>query len=333
MAINSAPRRRGPNAAMDPARRALLLVVVGLVVSSCGSRQDPHRVRLGVSALRISLPAFVAIDRGLFAKHGVDVDVHVFETAQPMMDELSAGRLDAAGYTAYPIAFLSSRGSRPAPVMATALLEDADHRLSYVLARPGSGLAFPRDAAGRRIGILPTAAYRHWLDAILHAAGVDPASVTVVPVAPQLQASTLDGGGVDLMFTNDPAATAILTAGVGEIVDDGPPCATRLGAPFYFGGLALAGGFAADRERAAQVVAAIDEAIAIIDADPEGAVASMARFLPAEQRGHAPHYPRARYLASAAVPPARIADEVAAERLLGIIDFEPEVTAWSPPPP
>ncbi len=284
-----------------------------------------------MSALRISLPVFVAADRGLFKRRGVDVDVRVYETAQPMVDELVHGRLDAAGYAAYPIVMLASRGAVRPPVVVTALLEDRDHRLSYVLARRGSGLRFPADAAGRTIGILPTAAYHRWLEALLRAAKIDPARVTIVPVAPALQGQLLAEKAVDFLFTNDPAATAALAANVAEIADDGPPCAMRLGDPFAFGAFLLSGKLTDTRPRvAARVVAAIDEAIELVRADPNGALRSMQSFLPPEQRSLVARYPRSRYLTSVEVSANAVTDQIAAERALGIIDFTPGVRAWSP---
>lgn len=313
------------------ARRTIAWLAVAAAALAVACSQDRGaRVRVGVSALRISLPVFVAAERGVFARHGIDVELRVYETAQPMVEELVDGRIDAGGYAAYPIVMLASRGAERAPVVVTALVEDREHRLSYALARRGSGLRFPGDAAGRRIGILPTAAYHRWLEAVLRAGGVDPASVTIVPIAPGLQGQLLAEGSVDLLFTNDPAATAALAAGVAEIADDGPPCALYLAEPFAFGAFVLSGELAAERpEVAARLVAALDEAIAITRADPDGAVADMLALLPREQRALAPRFPRARYLTSGEVPDDAVAAELAAERALGILDFTPEVTEWS----
>lgn len=312
---------------------AFAAAALALAGSSGCDRRSGGKVRLGVSALRISLPVFVAQDEGIFARHGIDVELRVYETAQPMVEEIVDGRIDAGGYAANPIVMLASRGARRPPVVATALIEDREHRLSYVLARPGSGLRFPADARGRRIGVLPTAAYLRWLDAMLRAAGYVPEDVTVVPLAPAHQAQALAEGGVDMLFTNDPAATAALVGGFGVIVDDGPPCAVLLADPFDFGAFVLSGAFVADQpDKAARLIAAIDEAIERTRADPDAALRAMARYLPPEQRAHARHYPRSRYLTSAETAPDRLAVEVRRQRELGILDWEPEVKSWSPGP-
>jgi ABC-type nitrate/sulfonate/bicarbonate transport system substrate-binding protein len=132
------------------------------------------------------------------------------------------------------------------------------------------------------------------------------------------------------LFTNDPMATSILARGLGEIVDDGPPCAKRLGDPFDFGTFVLSGRLARERPGVARrLVAAIDEAIARTERDPSGAIRAMARFTPPEQRTLAGLYPPARFLPSAEVPAARLAAEIARERRYGILTEEARVQAWS----
>ncbi len=287
----------------------------------------PARVSLGVSALRISLPLCVAAAHGLFARHGLEVDLQPYPTAQPLIDDLALGRLDAGGFAAWPILFLAAARS-PGPLhVGPAVVEDRDHRLSYVLARRGAGLRFPRDAAGRRVGVLPTVAYRRWLAAILRAAGIDPARVATIPVAPAMQAQALAAGAVDFLFTNDPMATAMLRRGRAELADDGPPCALHLGTPFSFGSFALSDRFVRrEPDRARRLVAAVDEAIALARRDPRAGREALGAYLRPDEAPYVEHYPDTRYVPSneaAGVLPAAIAQA----RRLGLIDQAPNVTA------
>lgn len=290
-----------------------------------------EHLTLGVATLRISLPLFLAQEQHLFAAHGLDVEVRPYETAQPMIDDVVAGRVDAAGFAAYPIVFLASQGASEPPQIATNLVEDAQHRLSYVLARKDSGLAFPANASGKRIGVLPTVAYRRWLDAILRAAQIDPATVTIVPVAPPMQAQTLAEGGVDMMFTGDPMASAMLASGRAEIIDDGPPCAKRLGDPFDFGTFVLSSALARDRPEAARLlVAAVDDAIERTRRDPAAARRAMGAHLRPAERAFVERYPETAHQASREVADGLLAREIAAETRLGIIERAPRLRAWTP---
>jgi NitT/TauT family transport system substrate-binding protein len=261
---------------------------------------------IGVSTLRISLPVFVAEQRGLFAKHGIDAEVRRFDTAQPLADELAAARIDAGGYVAFPILF--GPGAPPPRVrVLTAIVEDAGHPLSYLLVKKGSGLRGVAALRGRRIGILPTAAYRRWLEAILQHDGLRPEDVSIVPLAPQQEVDALAGGGVDALFTGDPMATAAIARGLAEPATDTPDVPRVLGEPFLFGTFAVTEAFAqAHPERAGALAAALDEAITLIAADPEVGRAAMKPYVRETERPFVDRYPPARYLRSGEVGAAQL---------------------------
>jgi NitT/TauT family transport system substrate-binding protein len=261
---------------------------------------------IGVSTLRISLPVFVAEQQGLFAKHGVDAEVRRYDTAQPLADELAAARIDAGGYVAFPILF--GPGAPPPNVrVVTAIVEDAGHPLSYLLVKKGSGLRGVPALRGRRIGILPTAAYRRWLEAILRQDGLRPEDVTIVPVAPPLEVDTLAGGGVDALFTGDPMATATIARGLAEPATDTPDVPRVLGEPFLFGTFALTEDFAKNHPTQARgLVDALDEAIALITADPAVGKAAMKPYVRETERPFVDRYPNARYLRSGEISAAQL---------------------------
>ncbi|MBK7859680.1 MAG: ABC transporter substrate-binding protein [Archangiaceae bacterium] len=155
------------------------LVLLALVFAGCSRPDAPsEHLEVGVSLLRISQPVFVAHERGLFATRGLDVELQRFDTAQPFADELAAGRLDAAGYVALPILF-SREGGAPRVKLATAVLEDDAHPLSFLLVPKDSQLETIAGLKGRTIGILPTVAYRRWLVAVLEKAGLQAGDVKI----------------------------------------------------------------------------------------------------------------------------------------------------------
>jgi ABC-type nitrate/sulfonate/bicarbonate transport system substrate-binding protein len=261
---------------------------------------------IGVSTLRISLPIFVAEQHGLFIKHGIDAEVRRFDTAQPLADELAAGRIDAGGYVAFPILF--PQGAAPPRVRVfTAVVEDAAHPLSYLLVKKGSGLRGVAALRGRRIGILPTAAYRRWLEAILRHDGLRLEDVSIVPLAPSLEVDALAGDGVDALFTGDPMATAALARGFAERATDTPDVPRVLGDPFLFGTFAVTEDFARKHpERARALADALDEAIAAISADPAVGTAAMKPYVRESERPFVDRYPAARYLRSGDIGAAQL---------------------------
>ena len=261
---------------------------------------------IGVSTLRISLPVFVAIERGIFARHGIDAEIRRYDTAQPLAEELAAARIDAGGYVAFPILF--GPGAPPPRVrVLTAVVEDAGHPLSYLLVKKGSGLRGVAALRGRRIGILPTAAYRGWIEAILRHDGLRPEDVSIVPLAPPLEVDALASGGVDALFTGDPMATAALARGVAELAGDSPDVPRVFGEPFLFGTFAVTEDFA--RKQPALVGAlrlALDEAITLLAADPAVGRAAMAPYVREPERAFIDRYPPARYLRSTEIGDAQL---------------------------
>jgi NitT/TauT family transport system substrate-binding protein len=286
---------------------------------------------VGYSALRISLPIFVAEQRGLFAARGVRVELRRYDTAQPLVEELVDGRIDAGGYAAIPIVLtVATRADRRVRV-ATGLVEDEAHPVSALLRRAGRAeLAAISDLRGRRVGVLPTLAYTRWLEIVLRDAGVDPADVSVVPLAPPLQVQTLAAGGVDALFTGDPMATAALASGAGERLGAAAPVPLALHGPHVFGTFLVGDAVATERaDEIAALLAALDEAIGVVNADPAGAREAMTSYVREPERPHVALYPDALYLPSRALDGARFADEVRRAASLGLVDAAPDVSGWT----
>lgn len=256
--------------------------------------------------LRISQPVFVAADRGFFAARGLAVDLVRFDTAQPFGDELATGRLDAAGYVALPILF-GREGGPPAVRLATAVIEDDAHPLSFLLVPPDSALDSPAQLRGKTIGVLPTFAYRRWLEAVLAKEGLAPSDVTITPIAPPLQVDALSQKGVDALFTGDPMATVAIARAAGRPLRPGAEVPRALGSPFLFGAFAVSQRLATDRPAVAQaLVDALDEAIGVLDQDERAGRASMTGFLREPEQPFVNRFPPTSYRASKSVDAAML---------------------------
>ena len=272
-------------------------------VSTATGKQTP--VRIGYSRLRISLPVFVAQERGIFAKHGINAQLEAFDTAQPLMQALVEGQIDVGGYSALPITYAAMQRSGKKLYFVTTMIEDQQHRISYLLRRkPDAGqkaeIQNIADLKGKRIGILPTVAYKAWLQEILRANGLNPdKDVTIQQIAPTEQVATLKNGGVDALFTNDPAATAAILTNTGELISDTVEAPRYLGDPFPFGSFNISKEWA-DRnpEMLNDLVAALDEAATYTNDNPIKAQQALVPYLPAQFKGQIGKYPPALYLTS-----------------------------------
>lgn len=323
------------------ARFALLATLAGAALclacsddGAAGSTDAPTPSRpsleVGYSALRISLPVFVADQRGLFERHGLDVTLRRYETAQPLVEEVLDGRVLAGGFAALPIVFTAAARDGSEVRLAAAMVEDTEHPVSYLLRRAGDdSLSGPGDLTGKRIGILPTIAYRRWLDVVLRDAGVAPSDVTVMPIAPPQQLQALAGGGADALFTNDPMATAALASGVAAELGAAGPVPRALGGPLVFGSFLVHPRLVRERPGdVARLLGALDEAIALIERDQAAAREAMTSFVRGPERAHVARYPAARYRSSDEFDDAALAAELESMVRLGVLEEPPRAQGW-----
>ncbi len=267
--------------------------------ASSRPRSDLHQedaLVIGMSLLRISIPVMVAIDQGLFRREGLRVEVRSFETAQPLMDAIVAGEVSAGGFIAFPISMAAELRSGVRLRHAGVMMEDDAHPVSRFLVRADAGITGLADLVGRRVGILPTVAYRGWLDLLLRSSGVDPSTVEVVELGPQDTVAAVRARAVDAVFTNDPAATAALATGEVVPLDPEPRVGKAVVDPLPFGSFVLTDELVRRRPRAASaVVRALDAAIEAASRDAAQVRASLAAHLPRAQRRLIRLYPPASY--------------------------------------
>ena len=259
-------------------------------------------VTIGYSALGVSLPVFVAHRTGLFAERGLEVKMRGYPTAHPMVEAIMDDGVPCGGFVAFPISIHRHVRSRPLHY-ACAVAEDLDNPISFLLLRKGSGIRSIEDLAGRRVGVLPTKAYREWLKVLLSRAGLGyhqvkldktckctetcaaagvpvERMVSVHDVLPYEATSALRSGRIDAIFTNDPAVTDAVRSGVADIFGDRPILPSLLGSPFLFGSFVLDSDFVADRpDEARKIVAAIDEGVRVCQQDPPEARRIAAHYL------------------------------------------------------
>ena len=298
---------------MTKRRGVILLVLAAVAVvwvylawrraRESGGQSTTSQLVIGYSRLRISLPVFVAVDKDIFRKHGLGVKLEMYDTAQPMMQALVEGKVEIAGYTAMPITYSGMERSGTKLYFITTLVEDQDHRISYLLRRAIPPGKQPRiravgDLKGKKVGTLPTIAYSAWLKVILRANGLDPdKDVVIQPIAPEQEGAALRSGGVDALFTNDPAATAAIRAGIAELISSTVECPKYIEDPFPFGSFNVSKNSADSHpDEFRHLVAAIDEAAQYVNEHPAEAKQAMVPYLPEKFRPDVQFYPDAKYL-------------------------------------
>ncbi|MEP0264194.1 ABC transporter substrate-binding protein [Dokdonia sp.] len=268
---------------------------------SIPNKETIHNIDIGYSRLRISLPVFVAQEEGFFEKQGINANLKMYDTAQPLMQALIAGNIDIGGYTALPITYNGMLRSGKKLYFITAMIEDEDHRISYLLRykeeNKDSKITTVNDLKGKRIGILPTIAYKAWITEILKKNGLDPEKdVVIQQIAPAQQGQALKNGAVDALFTNDPAATSIIELGIGELLSNEVESSKYINDPFVFGSFNVSKKWANEnKDIYKKLVLALDEAVNFVNNNPQRAKEHMRNYLSDTFKEHIKKYPDALY--------------------------------------
>src|SRR3982074_3092516 len=158
------------------------------------------------------LPAWVALDKGIFAKHGLAVTLTQIQNLS-LLPGTVGRQFECAASTPTDL-IKSVAGGLDVVASAGEAIEVKSNPTTQVIVRKDSGIKSAADLKGKAIGA-PT------LGAVIHVAtlywlkknGVDPASIRGVEVPFPNMGDQLKAGNVDAVEALEPFAGALLGAG------------------------------------------------------------------------------------------------------------------------
>lgn len=186
----------------------LTLATIG-IAAPAASAEDSVRLA-GVTYLG-DLPTLVARERGLFARHGVDVTVTRSSSGRQNLADLRAGRTDFALMALTPFVLDRLTDTAPdgddAPVILASLVHSTS--LNHVVALDASGIEAPADLRGRTVGLMKgtNAEFLWWLFTAYHHLEGDAIEVVDHPVE-NLGAALL-AGEIDAAVIWEPWTTRL----------------------------------------------------------------------------------------------------------------------------
>jgi NitT/TauT family transport system substrate-binding protein len=164
-------------------------------------------LRVGIMPDADSLPFMVARDEGLFAEHGVQVELINFSNPQERDAAIQAGRLDGAISDLLAAAFFAAGG------FDTRVTSVTDGRYGIV-ASPQSNITALPELRGKRIGLSANTIIQYTVDAQLEAAGVSMAEYEAVAVPRMpLRVEMVLEGRIDGAGLPEPLLTAAASQG------------------------------------------------------------------------------------------------------------------------
>jgi NitT/TauT family transport system substrate-binding protein len=196
--------------------RAVLAAAV-LVALGAPARAET-KITIGYTGANTFVPAFVAKDKGFFAKRGLDVTLQRIPVGPSIPGALIANSLQVGTLTA-PIFLQANENGIDLVAIAGASLQAKQNPTAGVVARAGSGIQKPEDFKGKKVGApgvngLQDLLFKKWLQQ----KNVDWKAVTFVESPFPQMGDMLKGGQMDAALPVEPFVGRIVSSQVGYLV-------------------------------------------------------------------------------------------------------------------
>lgn len=255
----------------------LAAAALSLHMVAAGGTQAADKIMVGCTATADCASTAVAVDEGIFKKHGLDAEMQLIGLNSNIPAALLSNSIQIGGPT--PSVFLQAvdGGLDLVAVAGASVSAKATAETAAVVAKPDSGIKTAKDFIGKKVGAPGIGAFLQVLFAQwLIQNGVDPKQVNFVEVTFPTMNDILKSGSVDAVVTAGPVMANMISSGTGKVVSyylseipDGKPqvllASTREWAE-------------AHPKELAAFRAALDEAAKIVNADPEKARKALSGF-------------------------------------------------------
>jgi NitT/TauT family transport system substrate-binding protein len=196
--LSSAPRR---------ATVALALAVWAMLAGLAPLRADAaESLRIAAARAPVSLPLYVAQQRGFFADEHLDVIITDCVGGTRCLRQVLEDKADLATTSEMPVVL---QGFVHADIAIVATVAHATDNLKLI-ARKASGVTRGDQLGGRRVGVIAGTAAQYLLEIALFDVGVDPRRVTMVPLQAEDAVQALRTGRIDAVAVWEPYGYAAL---------------------------------------------------------------------------------------------------------------------------
>ena len=254
------------------------LAAAGLTaILAAGSVQAQTKIQIGCTATSDCASAMVAVDEGIFRKHGLDAEMVLIGINSNIPAAILSNSIQIGGPTSTVFLQAADGGLDLVAVTGASIMNPIANANIAAFVRNGITINVPKDFVGKKVGAPGLGAFLHVLFVKwLVEKGVDPKSVNFVEVTFPTMSDIIKSGGVDAVLTAEPFIARMTNAGLGTI---GARYAAELARtePIIF--------YAASREWAdknpeavKKFRAAIAESAAIVNNDRDKASASISKF-------------------------------------------------------
>lgn len=249
-------------------RRALL----ASALATPALAQGTERVRVAVFDVTSALPFYVARERGMFARQGIEITTIPLQTHPLIVQALVANEADAcSNLVTLEAANINQRRANSVIYFALNGQNEA-FRMEQFVVRPSSTARTLADLRGARIASAPGPANMAAARGVLAAAGLAPADYTLTEQPMGVHVGAVQAGQFDAAYTLEPVGTVGERAGVWRRLETGVIAKYILGRPegkAFAAGTGFTQRFLDQKPDVARRFAlAWEEAIALIRTDP-----------------------------------------------------------------
>src|SRR5258707_6503352 len=176
------------------------------------------KIQIGCTATSDCASAMVAVDEGLFKKHGLDAEMVLIGINSNIPAAILSNSIQIGGPTSTVFLQAADGGLDLVAVSGTSIMNPASNGNIAAFVRNGITIKEPKDFLGKKVGAPGLGAFLHVLFVKwLVEKGVDPKSVNFVEVTFPTMADIIKSGGVDAVLTGEPFITRMTNAGLGTV--------------------------------------------------------------------------------------------------------------------
>jgi NitT/TauT family transport system substrate-binding protein len=226
-------------------------------------------VKVGYLRIVMSLPTFVAQEKGFFSEEGLKVELLPFDSGTAIIDALMAGRIDCIGCTG-TMGFWFAAQTAPNRFKIFLLYgtksNKEDHSFSVVV-KKDSSIKDLQDLQGKKIGTYPGATSVALTKAVIRTQ-IDLGSTLFTEIPPPNMIPALAAGQIDAFFAPEPSGMIAVARGVGRYLVKSPLILLKLKRGFPGAAFAFSAKFLQQRpEEAAKLRACLEKAVDYIRAN------------------------------------------------------------------
>ncbi len=241
-----------------------------MLFTGCGGGEakdnsaNAEPLKVGLLRIDDSFPFYVAEQEGLFEKHNVAVELQSFSNARDQSTALQGGELDVL-MTDTVVTALSIKGGSDIRIAAFALGAVPEEGRFLVVSAPNSGITSPEQLKGKNIAISNNTMMDYLIDQFEDELQLGDLTTRNMPDLMLRTTTLLEGKDIDAAILPDPLASYAVAEGANIVIDD-----TQLAENYSQSVVAVTkDAIDNNREQVAAMLAAYNEAIELINANPD----------------------------------------------------------------